>query len=78
MFAIMVFEMRAYFCLREEHPEYCVQLLSPTNHVTLSLNCKMLFLADIASGTEIFPSMNGTDFSNWNLGHTKHLIEPFF
>jgi hypothetical protein len=39
MFAIMVFEMRAYFCHREEHPEYCVHLLSPTNHVTLSLNC---------------------------------------
>jgi hypothetical protein len=39
----------------------------------------LLFLADIIKDPFKFLSiLNGTDFSGWNVGHTKPLTEPLF
>jgi hypothetical protein len=81
-FAMMVFEMRAYFCVTEQNIAEMIFKYFPQQTTTLDeseLLQRLLFLTDLLKDPERFLSiMNGIDFSNWNLGQTKPLTEPFF
>jgi hypothetical protein len=82
MFAMMVFEMRVYFCITEMNIAKTIFEYFPQQTMTLDeseLIRRLLFLANIIRDPLKFLSiMNGIDFSGWNLGHTKSLTEPFF
>jgi hypothetical protein len=82
MFAMMVFEMRIYFCVTEMNIAKTIFDYFPQQTMTLDeseLLHRLLFLADIIKDPELFLSIvNAIDFSHWNLGHTRPLTERFF
>jgi hypothetical protein len=82
MFAMMVFEMRAYFCVTESNIAKIIFSYFPQQTMTLDeaeLAKRLLFLSDIFKDPAKFLGIfNIIDFSSWNLGHTRLLTEPFF
>jgi hypothetical protein len=82
MFAMMVFEMRAYFCVTESNIAKIIFAYYPQQTMTLDeaeLAKRLLFLSDIIKDpTKFLGIFNIIDFSSWNLAHTRLLTEPFF
>lgn len=82
MFAMMVFQMRIYFCVTEMNLSKILLDYFPQQTMTLDeseLIKRLLFISILINNPSLLLDIAAhTDFSNWNIEHTRPLTEPFF
>ncbi|QMP82176.1 RNA-dependent RNA polymerase, partial [Blattodean arli-related virus OKIAV101] len=82
LFAMMVLEMRLYFCVTEANIAEFIFKYFPQQTMTLDesdLTKRLLILADIMRDPEKFLGLfNIVDFSSWNVCHTDPMTNIFF
>lgn len=82
MFAMMVFQMRIYFCVTEMNLSKIILDYFPQQTMTLTeseLLKRLFFIADVMRDPKLLLSvLDHIDFSNWNVGHTRPITAVFF